>query len=99
MEDCYKEYSFEGTVLNNLGNPYPGVEVIFPRGINQSQGTTDGSGKYSFSFKTRGNITGFEIGFNVSGTEVVTSEAFTDAEIGNSQCGSHPVVVKNVTVP
>lgn len=99
LEDCYKDYIIEGTVINNVGAPYAGVEVIFTRGTDKSQGLTDNNGRYSFSFQTRGNLTGFQVGFKLNGNEVAVSDPLTENEVGYPQCGMHSTITKNVIIP
>lgn len=98
-EDCHKYYLFQGIVRNNALNPASGVDVIFTRGTNTIRSTSAADGSYSFEFSNRGDITGFQIGFNVSGVEVVTSTPLTAEEVAPSTCGSHPAITRDVTLP
>jgi hypothetical protein len=90
--DCYKTYTFSGTVTDQGSTPLAGVQVNFG---NPSTGTssevsftTDSSGRFSYiSRDTRANYAGTYLVFSKTGYQTQNSAAFSESEAGPDVCG------------
>lgn len=91
MEDCYKDYKFIGTVLDQNGSPISDVEV-FLVGAPEDQGAllakTDELGSYSHLItKHKAALVGQGLRFYKDGLTQAISEPISAAEGGASTCG------------